>query len=102
MLSSVWLLVTDPLLGAAAVCVFPVLIAVNIGYQRRVDRFDNTAQDELGKLSSAVHESFDGVAVVKSFGAEHRETERLATIAGRLREARLGAVRLRSIAASNS
>lgn len=95
-LSSTWLLITDPLLGAAAVCVFPVLIAVNIGYQRRVDRFYNTAQDELGKLSSAVHESFEGVAVVKSFGAEHRETERLATIAGRLREARLGAVRLRS------
>jgi ABC-type multidrug transport system fused ATPase/permease subunit len=95
-LSSVWMLVSDVPLGLAAVCVFPVLIGVNIGYQRRVDRFYNTAQDELGKLSSAVHESFEGVAVVKSFGAEHRETERLATIAGRLREARLGAVRLRS------
>jgi ABC-type multidrug transport system fused ATPase/permease subunit len=96
-LSTVWLLVTDLLLGLAAVCVFPVLIALNVGYQRRVDRFYNTAQDELGRLSSAVHESFEGVAVVKSFGAEHRETERLALIAGRLREARLGAVRLRSI-----
>jgi ABC-type multidrug transport system fused ATPase/permease subunit len=95
-LSSAWMLVSDVPLGLAAVCVFPVLIGVNIGYQRRVDRFYNTAQDELGKLSSAVHESFEGVAVVKSFGAEHRETERLATIAGRLREARLGAVRLRS------
>lgn len=96
-LSTVWLLVTDLPLGLAAVCVFPVLIALNVGYQRRVDRFYNTAQDELGRLSSAVHESFEGVAVVKSFGAEHRETERLAVIAGRLREARLGAVRLRSI-----
>ncbi len=95
-LSSTWMLLSDPVLGLAAVCVFPILIGVNIGYQRRVDRFYNTAQDELGKLSSAVHESFEGVAVVKSFGAEHRETERLATIAGRLREARLGAVRLRS------
>ncbi len=96
-LSTVWLLITDLPLGIAAVCVFPVLIALNIGYQRRVDRYYNTAQDELGRLSSAVHESFEGVAVVKSFGAEHRETERLALIAGRLREARLGAVRLRSI-----
>ena len=95
-LSSVWLLVTDLPLGIAAVCVFPVLIALNVGYQRRVDRFYNTAQDELGRLSAAVHESFDGVAVVKSFGAEHRETERLAVIADRLRDARLGAVRLRS------
>jgi ABC-type multidrug transport system fused ATPase/permease subunit len=77
--------------------VFPVLLALNITYQRRVDRFYNTAQDELGRLSAAVHESFDGVAVVKSFGAEHRETERLAVIARRLREARLGAVKLRSV-----
>lgn len=95
-LSSVMLLVTDLPLGLAAVAVFPGLIAMNIGYQRKVDKFYNTAQDELGKLSAAVHESFDGVAVVKSFGAEGRETERLATIARRLREARLGAVRLRS------
>jgi ATP-binding cassette subfamily B protein len=95
-LSSALLLVTDPLLGLAAVAVFPGLIALNVGYQRRVDHFYNTAQDELGKLSAAVHESFDGVAVVKSFGAEDRETERLAVIASRLREARLGAVRLRS------
>lgn len=95
-LSAVWLLVTDWVLGLAAVAIFPLLIVLNLVYQRRVDRFFDTAQDELGHLSSAVHESFDGVAVVKSFGAERRETERLSVIAGRLREARLGAVRIRS------
>ena len=96
-LSSIWLVVTDPLLGLAAVFVFPLLIVLNVGYQKRVDRFYNTAQDELGRLSAAVHESFDGVAVVKSFGAEERETRRLSVIAERLREARLQAVRLRSL-----
>ena len=95
-LSSVWLLVTDLWLGMAAVAVFPLLIALNITYQRRVDRFYDTAQDELGKLSEAVHESFDGVTVVKSFGAESRETDRLSVIASRLRNARFGAIRLRS------
>lgn len=95
-LSSVWMLLTDLPMGLAAVAVFPGLIALNVGYQRRVDHFYNTAQDELGKLSAAVHESFDGVAVVKSFGAERRETDRLSVIASRLLEARLGAVRLRS------
>ena len=95
-LSSGWLLFSDLPLGMAAVAVFPFLIMLNVGYQRRVEEFFNTAQDELGNLSAAVHESFDGVAVVKSFGAEGRETERLAQIARRLREARLGAVRLRS------
>ncbi len=95
-LSAVWLLVTDVVLGAAAVAIFPILVGLNLIYQRRVDVYFNAAQDELGHLSSAVHESFDGVAVVKSFGAEKRETERLAVIASRLREARLGAVRIRS------
>ena len=95
-LSAVWLLITDLWLGLAAVAVFPLLIALNLTYQRRVDRFYDTAQDELGKLSEAVHESFDGVTVVKSFGAESRETERLAVIASRLRNARFGAIRLRS------
>ena len=95
-LSSVWLLITDLVLGSVAVAVFPVLIAINIGYQRRVDRYFDRAQNEIGKLSSAVHESFDGVHVVKAFGAEQRETERLAEIAARLREARIATVRLRS------
>jgi len=94
--SSVWLIMTDPLLGAAATLMFPVLIAMNVMYQRRVDRFFRAAQDELGSLSEAVHESFDGVSVVTAFGAEERETERLAVIASRLREARVGAVRLRA------
>jgi ATP-binding cassette, subfamily B, bacterial len=96
LLSSVWLLVTDLVLGAAAVAVFPVLIALNVTYQRRVDKYFNEAQDEIGKLSAAVHESFDGVHVVKAFGAERRETERLAVIAARLRRARIDTVRLRS------
>jgi ABC-type multidrug transport system fused ATPase/permease subunit len=43
-----------------------------------------------------VHESFDGVTVVKSFGAERRETERLAVIASRLRQSRIQTVRIRS------
>jgi len=96
-LSTVWLLVTDLVLGAAAVAVFPILILLNVTYQRRVDRYFTEAQDEIGRLSSAVHESFDGVHVVKAFGAERRETERLAVIASRLRQARVETVRLRSL-----
>jgi ATP-binding cassette, subfamily B, bacterial len=95
-LSAVWLLVTDVWLGLAAVAVFPLLIGLNLTYQRRVDKFYDAAQEELGKLSEAVHESFDGVTVVKSFGAEARETERLSVIASRLRNARFGAIKLRS------
>ena len=96
LLSAVWLVVTDPLLGIAAVMMFPLLGGLNLYYQRRVEAHFDAAQVELGKLSSAVHESFDGVHVVKAFGAERRETERLAVIAARLRQARFETVRLRS------
>jgi ABC-type multidrug transport system fused ATPase/permease subunit len=95
-LSSTWLIVTDPVLGVISVLLFPLLVVINLLYQRKVDRYFDAAQRELGTLSAAVHESFDGVVVVKAFGAEARETQRLATIAARLRDERLGAVRLRS------
>jgi ATP-binding cassette, subfamily B, bacterial len=49
----------------------------------------------MGELSAGVHESFEGVQLVKAYGAEARETERLATVAGTLRDARIHAVRLR-------
>lgn len=93
--STAFLLSTDLVLGAVAVAVFPILIGLNVIYQRRVDVLYMAAQDHLGDLSAGVHESFDGVQLVKAYGAEARETERLAEIAGRLRTARIGAVRLR-------
>ncbi|MEN9504632.1 MAG: hypothetical protein RI958_558 [Actinomycetota bacterium] len=95
-LSSAWLIATDPVLGLGAVAVFPLLVTLNLVYQRKVDRHFSSAQHEIGHLSAAVHESFDGVHVVKAFGAERRETERLAVIAGRLRDARRQTIRLRS------
>ena len=93
--SAVFMLLTDVVLGAVAVAVFPLLIGLNVVYQRRVDIYYTQAQDHLGSLSARVHESFEGVQLVKAYGAEARETDRLAEIAGRLRTARVGAVRLR-------
>jgi ABC-type multidrug transport system fused ATPase/permease subunit len=94
--SGVWLIMTDPWLGLFAFLVFPLMLATNILYQRKVDYHYQVAQDELGALSEAAHESFDGVLVVKAFGAEERETERLAVISRRLRKARTNAISLRS------
>ncbi len=93
--SAIWLIATDVVMGVAAVAVFPILIGLNIVYQKRVDTYYDAAQNHLGDLSARVHESFDGVQLVKAYGAEQRETERLSEIAGRLRAARIDAVRLR-------
>lgn len=91
-----WLINTDLWLGLFAFMVLPTMLATNVLYQRKVDHFYRVAQDELGELSQAAHESFDGVLVVKAFGAENRETERLAIISRRLQVARTKAVSLRS------
>lgn len=90
------MVVVDVVLGLIGLVVMPVLLLVNLRYQRRVDSFFAEAQGHLGDLSSAVHESFEGVTVVKAFGAEEREAHRLSAVAERLRDARLETVRLRS------
>jgi len=94
--AGVWLVVTDPVLGLVAAALFPSLTALNVVYQRRVNPYFERAQGQLGVLSAAVHESFEAVTVVKAFGAEARESDRLAHIAGGLRDARVCAVSLRA------
>jgi len=94
--SAVGLLMTDIAVGLIALVIMPLLTFANILYQRHVDKYYDEAQKELGKLSEAVLESFEGVAVVKAFGAEGRETERLSVIAQRLCDARVSAVTARA------
>ncbi len=94
--AAIGLIALDAVLGTLAVAVFPLLIIANVQYQRRVDEWFALAQAELGALSSAAHESFEAVSVVKAFGAEDRETERLSSIATRVRAARVRAIGLRS------
>jgi len=94
--SAVWMLVIDVPLGIVAVVVFPLLLATNVVYEKSVSAHFTRAQDQLGEFSAGVHESFEGVQLVKSYGAEDRETERLAGLADRVRASRVRAIRLRS------
>jgi ABC-type multidrug transport system fused ATPase/permease subunit len=93
--SAIWLLATDLVLGLVAVAVFPLLMILNVVYQKRVDQYYDGAQQALGEFSGAVHESFEGVQLVKAYGAEERETERLSAMAGAIRDQRIHAVHLR-------
>ena len=94
--AAVGLILLDPVLGSMAIAVFPLLIVANVQYQRRVDGWFELAQKELGTLSSAAHESFEAIGVVKAFGAEQKEADRLSEIATRVRAARVRAIGLRS------
>jgi ABC-type multidrug transport system fused ATPase/permease subunit len=94
--STVWLFYLDPWLGLVAVVVFPLLIGTNVIYERLVSGHYTVAQDRLGEFSAGVHESFEGVQLVKAYGAEARETVRLAGLAEDVRSSRVRAVSLRS------
>lgn len=94
--STIWMLIIDIPLGLVAIVVFPLLVITNVAYERSVSAHFTRAQDQLGEFSAGVHESFEGVQLVKSYGAEERETERLAGLADRVRASRVQAIRLRS------
>jgi ABC-type multidrug transport system fused ATPase/permease subunit len=94
--STVWLLATDVPLGVVAVIAFPLIIAINVVYERRVAGYYQRAQEQLGVFTAAVHESFAGVQLVKSYGAEERETRRLSDLAADVRDSRVRAIGIRS------
>ena len=96
LVSAVGIVVLDPVMGMVACVVIPALVLTNVVYQRRVDAHFDEAQKQMGRLSEAALESFEGVTVVKAFGAEDRETERLAAITGLLRDARIKSMRARA------
>jgi ABC-type multidrug transport system fused ATPase/permease subunit len=94
--SAAWMLATDLVLGLVAVALFPILIIQNIVFQRRGEIPANEAQERLGEVSALVHESLEAVTVVKSFGAESREADRLHERAHLLRGAKVRLARLRA------
>ncbi len=96
LVSTVWLFTIDLAIGLVAVVLFPVLVATNVVYERAVSAHFTRAQDQLGEFSAGVHESFEGVQLVKSYGAEERETGRLAVLAEQVRVSRVRAIRIRS------
>ena len=96
LVSTVWLFLTDIPLGIVAIIVFPLVVVTNVVYERAVSQHYTRAQTQLGDFSAGVHESFEGVQLVKAYGAETRETQRLAVLADRVRASRVEAVARRS------
>jgi ABC-type multidrug transport system fused ATPase/permease subunit len=87
---------TDVVLAVVGLLVFPLVILVNIVYQRVQSPLMTRAQGLRAELSEVAHESFEGALVVKSLGREAEETERFATKAHRLRDVDIRAGRVRA------
>ena len=71
------LVVIDPLLGAIASLTVPLLLVIVYRFGRRVLGLSFEVQERLADLSQVVEESVGGVQVVKAYGQERQEQDRL-------------------------
>jgi len=92
----VQMLLTDLVLAAVGLLVFPLVIGVNVVYQRLAQGWATHAQELRAELSEIAHESFDGALVVKTLGREPEETARFRAKAEQLREANIKVGRIRA------
>ncbi|HEX5563302.1 MAG TPA: ABC transporter ATP-binding protein [Nocardioidaceae bacterium] len=90
------MLVTDLVLALVGLLVFPLVIVVNVVYQRLQSPLMTRAQALRAEVSEVAHESFDGALVVKTLGREPEETERFAVRARQLRDTNIRAGRVRA------
>ncbi|CAN5844175.1 ABC transporter ATP-binding protein [soil metagenome] len=91
------MLTADIVLTIVGLVVFPLLFAINVGYQRALSPRVTLAQQLRADVSGVAHESFDGAMVVKALGRETEETERFRAETFRLRDANVAAGRVRSV-----
>jgi ABC-type multidrug transport system fused ATPase/permease subunit len=91
-----WMVATDWWLSIVAFAVFPTLLLVNVRYQRAIGEPAETAQEELARVSTVAHESFDGALVVKALGAEALESARFAASTASLRDAKVRVASIRA------
>ncbi|WP_243064855.1 ABC transporter ATP-binding protein [Humibacter sp. RRB41] len=95
-LSLVVMFVLSPLLALVSLAVVPALLVVSYRMRRRVFPATWDGQQKEGELAEIVDEDVGGVRVVKAFGQERRELERLTGTATTLYGSQMRAVRIQS------
>jgi ABC-type multidrug transport system fused ATPase/permease subunit len=91
------MLTADVVLTLVGLVIFPLLFAINVGYQRFLSPRMSRAQALRADVSAVAHESFDGAVVVKTLGREAEETARFARVSAELRDANVAAGQIRSL-----
>jgi ATP-binding cassette subfamily B protein len=91
------LILIDPILGGVTSLTVPAVLVLSRAYARRVLRISFELQQRLADLSRVVEESIGGIQVIKSYGQEAQEQEKLDDSAFRIfdRGVRLAKVRSR-------
>jgi ATP-binding cassette, subfamily B, bacterial len=88
------MVVLSPVLTLVTVAVAPALWMIALASRRRLFPASWDAQQQSGEVAGIVDEAIGGVRVVKGFGQEEQEQERLEAASSRLFASRLRMIRL--------
>ena len=94
---SVLLFVIEPSLAVAALIFLPFVIVLGRRFGQRLHPALMGIQTESGQLASVVEESVTGIRVIKGFGSEHLQADKLATEADDVYRESMSAAAVRSI-----
>jgi ATP-binding cassette, subfamily B, bacterial len=86
----------SPLLATVSVIVAPALLLISYRMRWRIFPATWDGQQREGDVAQIVDEDVNGVRVVKAFGQEHRELERVSDASVKLYGSQMRAVRLQS------
>jgi ATP-binding cassette subfamily B protein len=88
--------VAAPVLGVVAFLPIPIIVWASIRYQRRLEPHYTEVRTAAGDLGALLANNVSGIATIRSFTAEERETTRVAEASQVYREANRGAIKLSS------
>ncbi len=88
--------VVAPILGVAAFLPIPLIVWASVRYQRRLEPRYTDVRGAAGDLGALLANNVAGIATIRSFTAEDRESERVGVASQSYREANRDAIRLSS------
>jgi ATP-binding cassette, subfamily B, bacterial len=88
--------VAEPVLGVVAFAPIPLIVWASVRYQQRLEPRYTEVRQAAGDLGALLANNVSGIATIRSFTAEERESERVATASTAYREANRRAIKLSS------
>jgi ATP-binding cassette subfamily B protein len=88
--------VAEPVLGVVAFLPIPIIVWGSVRYQRRLEPRYTVVRQAAGDLGALLANNVSGIATIRAFTAEERESERVAAASGDYRDANREAIRLSS------
>jgi ATP-binding cassette, subfamily B, bacterial len=86
----------EPVLGVVAFAPIPLIVWASIRYQRRLEPRYTEVRQAAGDLGALLANNVSGIATIRSFTAEERESDRVAVASGAYRDANRRAIKLSS------